>query len=90
MVTDGATFGWVADVVVLPDHRGQGLGKALIESVLADNGLCSMERLLLGTRARMACTRNMASYAITGAGSMERLGLDQTDLASSDRPQPTS
>jgi GNAT superfamily N-acetyltransferase len=35
VVTDRATFAWVCDVFVLPDHRGHGLGKFLIECVLA-------------------------------------------------------
>jgi len=33
-VTDGATFTWIADVIVSPDHRGKGLGKWLMKCVL--------------------------------------------------------
>lgn len=29
-VTDGATFAWLGDVWVEPDHRGQGLGVGLV------------------------------------------------------------
>jgi GNAT superfamily N-acetyltransferase len=35
VVTDYATFAWLCDVFVLESHRGQGLGKWLIESVVA-------------------------------------------------------
>ncbi|ASS68415.1 MULTISPECIES: GNAT family N-acetyltransferase [unclassified Paenibacillus] len=27
VITDGATFSWLCDVIVHPEHRGQGLGK---------------------------------------------------------------
>ncbi len=49
VVTDGATFGWLADVVVLPDHRGQGLGKAIVEAVVTDPDLRVLRRIVLGT-----------------------------------------
>lgn len=35
VVTDYATFAWLCDVFILEAHRGQGLGKWLIESVVA-------------------------------------------------------
>src|SRR6267378_7386119 len=31
VVTDYATFAWIADVFVLPEHRGRGLSKWLME-----------------------------------------------------------
>jgi GNAT superfamily N-acetyltransferase len=34
-VTDHATFTWVCDVVVHPDHRGKGLGKWMVRTLLA-------------------------------------------------------
>lgn len=50
VVTDGVTFGWLADVVVLPGHRGRGLGKSIVESVVEDAELAAVERMVLGTR----------------------------------------
>ena len=35
LVSDRSTFGWVCDVFVLDEHRGHGLGKALIDAVTA-------------------------------------------------------
>jgi GNAT superfamily N-acetyltransferase len=55
-VTDEVTFGWLADVTVLPDHRGRGLGKALVESVVEDAELAEVERMVLGTRDALGCT----------------------------------
>ena len=50
VVTDSATFAYLADVFVLPDHRGAGLGKWLIECVLSHPDLQGLRRWLLGTR----------------------------------------
>jgi GNAT superfamily N-acetyltransferase len=35
VVTDGATFSWLCDVVVDDGHRGRGLGKRLVAAALA-------------------------------------------------------
>jgi GNAT superfamily N-acetyltransferase len=49
VVTDTATFAWLCDVFILEAHRGQGLGKWLIESVVAHPQLQGV-LLLLATR----------------------------------------
>ena len=50
VVTDYATFAWLADVFVLDEFRGQGLGVWLVETVLAHPGLQHLRRWTLGTR----------------------------------------
>jgi len=47
-VTDHAAFAWLADVFVLPGHRGKGLGVWLVETVLSHPDLRQL-RLMLGT-----------------------------------------
>ena len=49
VVTDRATFGWLADVFVLPAHRGRGVSKQLVETILAHPDLQSLRRWMLGT-----------------------------------------
>jgi GNAT superfamily N-acetyltransferase len=49
IVTDYATFAWLADVYVLDGHRGQGLGKALIEAVVEHPEVRSLPRVVLAT-----------------------------------------
>lgn len=49
VVTDYATFAWLCDVIVAPDRRGQGIGKVMVEAVLAREDLASV-RWMLGTR----------------------------------------
>ena len=49
VVTDYATFGWLADVFVVEAYRGQGVGKALVQAVHEHPDLRPL-RLLLATR----------------------------------------
>lgn len=46
-VTDGATFAWVADVVVDPAHRRQGLGTRIVDGLMADLEGLGLKRVLL-------------------------------------------
>jgi GNAT superfamily N-acetyltransferase len=49
VITDRAAFAYLADVFVLPDDRGRGLGKWLIETVLSYPDLQDLRRFFLGT-----------------------------------------
>lgn len=49
VITDGATFGWLCDVFVAPEWRGQGIGKLLAEGVLSDLEPLNLTRVLLST-----------------------------------------
>lgn len=48
-VTDQATFGWLCDVYIDPDHRGLGLGTWMVAQVSAVYAATGMRRLLLAT-----------------------------------------
>lgn len=50
VITDSATFAYLADVYVLEEYRGQGLSKWLMEVILAHPGLQGLRRFLLATR----------------------------------------
>jgi len=50
VVTDYATFAWIADVFVLPEHRGQGLSKWLLEVILSHPELQGFRRWVLATK----------------------------------------
>ena len=50
VVTDRATYAYLCDVYVLETHRGQGLGKWLIETVMAHPDLQGLRRFQLVTR----------------------------------------
>jgi GNAT superfamily N-acetyltransferase len=53
-VTDRATFAWLADVFVLPPHRGQGLATWLVGTALTHPAFHGMRRMLLATRDQHA------------------------------------
>jgi GNAT superfamily N-acetyltransferase len=50
VVTDYATFAWVADVFVLPEHRRHGLSKWLMEVMLSHPQLQGFRRWVLATK----------------------------------------
>jgi GNAT superfamily N-acetyltransferase len=49
IVTDQATFAYLCDVFVLPEHRGLGLSKALVAAILAHPDLQGLRRWNLVT-----------------------------------------
>jgi GNAT superfamily N-acetyltransferase len=49
VVTDKATFAWLADVFVLSEHRGRGLSKLLVGTILEHPELRGLRRWMLGT-----------------------------------------
>lgn len=49
IVTDRATFGYLGDVYVLAEHRGLGLGKALVAAACEHPAVAGIKRLLLIT-----------------------------------------
>ncbi len=50
VVTDHATFAYLADVFVVEEERNCGLGRYLVDTILAHPELQGMRRWLLGTR----------------------------------------
>lgn len=49
VITDTATFAYLADVFVLPEFRGQGISKQLMEAYTAHPELQGLRRHLLAT-----------------------------------------
>ncbi|MBO3740056.1 GNAT family N-acetyltransferase [Actinoplanes flavus] len=67
VVTDGATFAWICDVFIDGTHRGRGLGKWLIDSILADLSERGVQRFLLATRDAQEVYRRSGFAEIEGA-----------------------
>ncbi|MES2265740.1 MAG: GNAT family N-acetyltransferase [Bacteroidota bacterium] len=49
VVTDMATFGYLCDVFILPEHRGLGLSKWLVQTIMAHPDLQGLRRWSLAT-----------------------------------------
>ena len=49
VVTDYATFAWLADVYIESEHRGNGLGERLVAEVLEHPALQGLRRWFLAT-----------------------------------------
>lgn len=50
VITDYATFAYIADVFIVAGHRGQGLGKWLVETMLAHPELQGLRKWTLDTK----------------------------------------
>ncbi|MGM9985772.1 MAG: GNAT family N-acetyltransferase [Bacillaceae bacterium] len=50
VISDLATFAYLADVFILPNYRNLGLSKWLMETIVNHNELQSLRRFMLATR----------------------------------------
>ena len=50
VITDNATFAYLADVFVLPAHRGKGVARAMVEALQDHPELQGLRRWMLMTR----------------------------------------
>jgi GNAT superfamily N-acetyltransferase len=50
VITDEATFAYIADVFVLPSHRGRGISRAVMSAIAAHPSLQGLRRWHLVTR----------------------------------------
>ena len=49
LITDSATFAYLADVYILEEHRGRGLSKKLMEEIINHPELQGLRRMVLAT-----------------------------------------
>jgi len=49
LITDSATFAYLADVYVLEDHRGKGISKWLMDCIVKHPDLQGLRRMALAT-----------------------------------------
>jgi GNAT superfamily N-acetyltransferase len=70
VVSDYATFAYLADVFVLDAFRGRGLSKQLMDAIVSHPHLQGLRRWLLATRDAHGL---YARYGFTPLGTPERL-----------------
>ena len=73
VVSDYSTFAYLADVFVLPEHRGNGLGIWLIEEIMSHEELQGLRRWLLVTGDAHGLYRRFGFEGSTSGNVMERL-----------------
>ena len=62
VVTDYATFAWLCDVFIDAGYRGQGLGKRLVETVIAHPELQGLRNFILATHDAHALYRQYGGF----------------------------
>jgi N-acetylglutamate synthase-like GNAT family acetyltransferase len=73
VVSDEATFAYLADVFVIAEERNAGLGQWLVETILADPRLQQLRRWLLVTRDAKSLYQRCGFAAFTpGLAYLER------------------
>jgi len=75
VVTDHVVIAYLADVFVLEPHRGRGLAKWLVETVLGVPELRRMRRWILGTRDAHGLYRRFGFEEPAPGVLMERFDL---------------
>ncbi|MHA6299454.1 GNAT family N-acetyltransferase [Devosia sp. CAU 1758] len=78
VITDRATFAWLADVFIEPDLQGKGLGKGFMDVILAYPELQALRRFMLVT---LDAHSLYAQYGFGSPPNPERLmAIVQSDL----------
>jgi GNAT superfamily N-acetyltransferase len=82
VVTDEATFAYLADVFVVAEHRHVGLGQFMVEGILAHEPLQGLRRWLLVTRDAASLYRRCGfNDTVGGCTYLERFDSDIYQLA---------
>lgn len=78
VITDRATFAWLADVFIDPAQQGLGLGKGLMDAIVAHPDLQDLRRFMLVTADAHSLYER---YGFTAVEKPERLMVKlRTDL----------
>lgn len=77
MVTDTATFAYLADVFIIEEYRGQGLSKWLMEFILSHPDMQGLRRILLATRDAHGLYEQ---FGFTAINNPERFMIHNPDI----------
>lgn len=73
VVTDRATFAWLCDVFVLPLHRGKGLSRQMVRTLISHPELQTLRRWALGTRDAHEVYRPLGFQGVIAERWMEKV-----------------
>ncbi len=80
VATDYAVFGWLMDVFILEEYRGQGLGKQLIEHVINHPVIKNLHRIGLATSDAHGLYRQFGFTQVSAPEKMMELRRTSNDL----------
>lgn len=75
VITDKATFGYLADVFILEEYRGRGLSKWLIQEILNHPELQGFRGWMLGTKDAHGLYEQFGFKLLENTGRIMRLSL---------------
>ena len=95
LVTDYSVFAYLADIFVLEEYQGQGLGKILIQSMLDLPWMKSLRKIMLATLDAQSFYQNLGfspllipdRYMEINRSELKKPPLVQKESAE-DRPEP--
>lgn len=67
MITDKATFAYLADVFIIEEYRGLGLSKWLMEVIMSHPGLQGLRRMMLATKDAHELYKKFGFTSLTNA-----------------------
>jgi GNAT superfamily N-acetyltransferase len=67
---DRAVFARISDVVVWPEHRGKGIGKALVQALLDHPELASVQTWMLNTSDAHGLYRRFGFHPVSDGNEM--------------------
>ncbi len=76
VLTDGVRFAWLSDVFVLDDYRGRGLGKWLVQMVMADPRIERVRRWVLATQDAHGLYRQHGWEDVPSGRYLQRFAVD--------------
>jgi GNAT superfamily N-acetyltransferase len=73
VITDYSTFAYIADVFIVEPHRGKGLGKRLMESIMGHGELRGLRRWMLATKDAQGLYEQFGFSAVSDPRSVMEL-----------------
>lgn len=78
VVSDRATFAWVCDVFVLPEHRGRGIARQLFATLEAHPDLQTLRRWCLATKDAQRLYQQLGyEFVIPGRWMMKPMSTER-------------
>jgi GNAT superfamily N-acetyltransferase len=77
VITDHATFAYLADVFVLPAHQGQGIARHMVADLIARMTPYGIRQILLVTRDAHGVYSKLGFTPVENPGRFMRLGFNQ-------------